>query len=125
MMATVTLTKENFNDVVEGDAIVLIDFWASWCGPCRSFAPTYEQASARHPGVVFGKVDTEAEPELAAAFGITAIPTVAVIRDKVVLYKQPGALSGAVLDDLISQAEALDMEQVRAELRASGQFQEQ
>jgi len=113
-MATVELTKENFSDVVGGAELVLIDFWASWCGPCRSFGPVFEEASTRHPDVVFGKVDTEAQRELAAAFRVMSIPTVVVVREGLVLYAKPGALPLEVLDELVSRAQALDMDQVRS-----------
>jgi thioredoxin 1 len=115
-MATMTLTKENFESTIGPEGIVLVDFWAAWCGPCRMFAPIFEQAAQDNPDITFGKVDTEAEPELAGAFGIMSIPTLMVFRDQVLLYSQPGALPKAALDDLISQARALDMEAVRAEL---------
>jgi thioredoxin 1 len=117
-MATVELTAENFNSTVTGDGLILVDFWAAWCGPCRMFGPVYEQASERHPDAVFGKVDTEAQPEVAATFNITSIPTLMIIRDNIVLYSQPGALPEAALEQLITKAAELDMDEVRASLEA-------
>ena len=100
-MATQALTKEIFEQTIEDNDIVLIDFWASWCGPCRAFAPVYEKVSEGHPGIVFGKVDTEAEPELAASFRIQSIPTLMAVRDSIVLYSQPGALPEDALEDIV------------------------
>jgi thioredoxin 1 len=115
-MTTISLTKDNFDQTVEQNAMVVVDFWAAWCAPCRFFAPTFEQASERYPDVVFGKVSTEEQPELAGAFGIRSIPTLMILRGKVILYSEAGALPQTQLHALIDQAKALDMEQVRRKL---------
>ncbi len=115
-MTTINLTKDNFDQTVEQNPMVVVDFWAAWCAPCRFFAPTFDQASERYPDVVFGKVNTEEQPELAGAFGIRSIPTLMILRDKVVLYSEAGALPQAQLHALIDQAKALDMERVHREL---------
>jgi thioredoxin 1 len=115
-MATVALTKDNFDETIKENDTVLIDFWAEWCGPCRMFGPTYEAVSEKHPDIVFGKVDTEDQPELAGSFGIRSIPTLMVFREQIVLYAQPGAIPGSTLEDLIAQVRDVDMDAVRAQI---------
>jgi thioredoxin 1 len=113
-MATLQLTKDTFESTIEESDIVLLDFWAEWCGPCRMFGPVFEEASNTHPDIVFGKIDTEAEQDLAGALGIMSIPTLMIFREGIGVFSQPGALPAAALEDLITQVRALDMNEVRA-----------
>ena len=115
-MATIELTNETFEKTINENPMVIIDFWAPWCGPCRGFAPVYEKASDTHPDVVFAKVNTDEQQELAGAFGIRSIPTLMVFREKVILFQQPGALPGSALEQVIAQAKTLDMAKVHAEV---------
>ena len=117
-MSTVNLTSSTFEQTVRGNDIVLVDFWAAWCGPCRMFAPVYEKAAEQHTDVVFGKVDTEAEQILASQVGITSIPTLMAFRENVLVFSQPGALPAASLEQVISGVRGLDMDDVRAQIAA-------
>ena len=115
-MHTTELTNTNFKTTVERQGITFVDFWATWCGPCRAFAPVFEKAAEKNPDIVFGKIDTEAQPELAQSFSISAIPTLMIFRDGIAVFSQAGALPAAALDELVTQVRALDMEKVKAEV---------
>jgi len=117
-MATIQLTKETFEQTIVDNDMVLVDFWADWCGPCKMFAPVYEKVSEQYPDAVFAKVDTEAQPELAQYFGIRSIPTLMIFREQIGIYSQPGALPEPSLTNLLDQAKKVDMDEVRAEIEA-------
>ena len=118
-MSTIELTEATFEETVKGDGLVLVDLWAEWCGPCKAFAPVFEKVSEAHPDATFAKIDTEAQQGLASALGIMSIPTLMVFRDGVLLFNQTGALPEQALEDLVSQAEGLDMDEVRKEMAAA------
>jgi thioredoxin 1 len=120
-MPTTQITKETFNDTINNNDIVLVDWWAEWCGPCRSFAPVFEEASGKHPDIVFGKIDTETQPELSAMARITSIPTIMAFREGVLIFSQAGALPASSLEELIGKVRELDMEKVHAALAEEGQ----
>ena len=117
-MATIDLTAETFADTISAEGTVLVDWWASWCGPCRAFAPTFSAVAEQHPDITFAKVDTEAEQALAGSAGIQSIPTLMVFRDGILLFSQPGAMPAAALEDLVSKVQELDMDDVRAQIAA-------
>jgi thioredoxin 1 len=124
-MATIHLTSENFKDVINNNDIVIVDFWAEWCGPCKSFGPTFEAASEKYPEIAFAKVNTEEERELAGGFNIRSIPTLMVFREQVILYAEAGALPASALDQLVEQVKGLDMDAIKAEIAAEEQQQQQ
>ena len=115
-MATIELTKDNFNATIENNDVVIVDFWAPWCGPCRMFAPTFEAVSEQHPNVVFAKLNTEDQQELAASFNIRSIPTLMVFRDQIIVFSQPGALPQNALEQVVEKSRQLDMNEVRKQI---------
>lgn len=122
-MATIELTKENFDEVVSNNDFIIVDFWATWCGPCQSFGPIFEETSEKHQDIVFAKVNTEEQQELAAHFQVRSIPTLMIFRERVVIYSQPGALQGSQLEELIGKARELDMEEVHRQVAEQQQQQ--
>lgn len=122
-MATIEITEDNFNDTITDNDIVMLDFWAAWCGPCRSFAPTFERASNKHTDVTFGKINTEEQQALAGSFNVRSIPTVSIFKEKVMVFSQPGALPPPAIDSLLEQVRALDMDEVRKKMAEQQQAQ--
>ncbi len=122
-MATVELTKDNLQEVIENNDFVIIDFWAPWCGPCQSFGPVYEEISEKYPDIVFGKVDTQAEQELAGQFNIRSIPTLMIFREQIIIYSETGAMQGPAFEQLLKQATDLDMDEVRKQVEEEQQAQ--
>lgn len=123
-MATIEVTAENFNDLITNNELVIVDFWAPWCGPCKGFAPVYEELSEKYPDIVFAKINTEEEQQLAAEFQIRSIPTLMIFREQIILFSQPGALQGSQLEQIIEQAQGLDMDQVRKDIEKQQAEQE-
>ena len=119
-MSTIDLTQDNFEDVIQKNPLVLVDFWAPWCGPCRAFAPVYEAASEQHKDVIFAKVNTEEQQSLGAMFQIRSIPTLMLFREQIILFAQPGSLPGPALEEILTKAKALDMDMVRKEIAEQG-----
>jgi thioredoxin 1 len=117
-MASIEITSENFESVIDNNPIVFLDFWATWCGPCKSFGPVFEAAAEAHPDIVFGKVDTDAQQELASVFGIRSVPTLAVIRERIMVFRESGALPASALEQIVDGARKLDMDAVRADIAA-------
>lgn len=120
-MAAIEITTENFEQVLAENPIVFLDFWATWCGPCKSFGPVFEAAAEANPDIVFGKIDTDAQQELAAGFGIRSVPTLAVIRERIMVFRESGALPASALEQIVEGVRNLDMDQVRAEVQAQGE----
>lgn len=123
-MSILTITADNFNNVIEQNPIVILDFWATWCGPCKGFAPVFDGAAAAHPDIVFGKIDTDQEQELSRAFGIRTVPTLMVLREKIMVIRESGAMSAGSLEKVIDYVRTLDMEEIRAEIEAEENAQD-